>query len=195
MKKARLYQIIRPILAFLFKIMFHPKIINKQYIPSKGRIVLAGNHTNILDCILLMTCTKRTIHFLAKDELIKGPLGFIFKHLAIIPVNRKTSDKAALSSAIDVLKSEEIIGIFPEGTINRTKEKITIPFKTGAVRMTYQTNTDIIPFAITGKYHVFGKSIAITFEKPYTIKTNDVIKENQKFQDKINQMIIERRQK
>jgi len=41
-------------------------------IPSKGKIILAGNHTNNFDSVLLLATTKRQIHFLAKDELTKG---------------------------------------------------------------------------------------------------------------------------
>ena len=53
-----------------------------------GSVVLGGNHTSNLDCLLLISSTKRKIHFLAKDSLIKGKFGFIFKNMGIIPVNR-----------------------------------------------------------------------------------------------------------
>ena len=82
MKEPRLYRIVRPILTFLFKLLFHPHIINKENIPLKGRIVLAGNHTNYLDCLLLISATKRTIHFLAKDDLSKGVKKIIFNNTA-----------------------------------------------------------------------------------------------------------------
>jgi len=89
MKQPILYRIVRPIITILFKIFFHPTIIGKENIPENKKIILAGNHTNILDSLLLISSTKRTIHFLAKYELTKGPLGFIFKNMGIIPVNRK----------------------------------------------------------------------------------------------------------
>lgn len=193
MKEPKLYRIVRPILTFLFKLLFHPHIINNKNIPEKGRIVLAGNHKNILDCVLLLSSTKRTVHFLAKIELTKGPLGFIFKHLGIIPVDRKGKDKSALPKAVNALNENKIIGIFPEGTLNRTKTEVTIPFKTGAVRMAYNTNTQIIPFSITGKYHIFGKGITLTFGEAYEVKTDDVDKETQILRNKVSTMIIERR--
>ena len=52
MKNSRLYIIVRPIVSFLFRLVFQPKIIGKEKIPKEGRIVLAGNHTHNLDCIL-----------------------------------------------------------------------------------------------------------------------------------------------
>lgn len=194
MKQPILYKITRPIITILFNIFFHPHIIGKENIPTKEKIILAGNHTNILDCLLLISSTKRTVHFLAKTELTKGPLGFIFKNMGIIPVDRKAKqNKEAYDEAIKFLENNEVIGIFPESTINRTKTETTIPFKKGAVRMAYQTNTKIIPFSITGKYNILGKGITIVFEKPYNVQTDDFIKETDKLREKINTMIIERR--
>ena len=73
LKEPILYRIVRPIITFLFYILFRPKIIGREYIPKSGRVVLAGNHKNNLDCILLISSTNRVIHFLAKDELLKEP--------------------------------------------------------------------------------------------------------------------------
>ncbi len=88
--------------------------------------------------------------------------------MGIIPVNRRTKDKAALETAVQYLNNEKLIGIFPEGTINRT-EDIIMPFKFGAVKMARDTKTPIIPFVITGKYKPFKKNIKIQFMKPIAV--------------------------
>ncbi len=186
-----LYKFIRPILTFLFKIVFHPHIIGSENIPAKGKIILAGNHTNILDCVLLLACTKRTVHFLAKDELVKGPLGFIFKRLGIIPVNRREKDKNAIPTAVKYLNEEKPIGIFPEGTINKTND-VVMPFKMGAIKIANESESLIIPFAITGKYKIFGKGVTINFNIPYYVG-NDLKEENEKLSSIVKHMILERR--
>lgn len=178
MKKTLLYKITRPIIKIFFNILYRPTYIGIDHIPKKGSIILAGNHTSYLDCLLLMSSTNRVIHFLAKDELTKGIKGIIFNHMGIIPVNRKTHDKKALKQAIDMLKNKEVIGIFPEGTINRTND-IIMPFKIGAVKMGKESNSPLIPFVITGKYKVFRKSIQIRFLSPYPIE-KDLDIENEK---------------
>lgn len=178
MKEPKLYRIVRPIITILFKLLFRPKIIGSENIPKTERVVLAGNHTKFLDCLLLISSTKRTIHFLAKDELIKGPKKIIFKNMGIIPVNRKIHDKNALTEAIKVLNQDKVIGIFPEGTINRTKD-IIMPFKIGAVKMSKETNSVLIPFTIKGKYRLLRKSVIIEFYKPYKVE-NDLTQENEK---------------
>ncbi|MBE6771298.1 MAG: 1-acyl-sn-glycerol-3-phosphate acyltransferase [Ruminococcaceae bacterium] len=171
MKEPLLYRIVRRPLGFCFKAIYKPSVIGKKNIPENGRIILAGNHTNYFDCILVGTATKRCVHYLAKDELMKGPLKYIFKGMGIIPVNRRQKDKAALENAENILKDEKVIGIFPEGTINRT-EDIIMPFKFGAVKMAKDTDTAIVPFVITGKYKPFKRSVKIRFFEHVEVSDN-----------------------
>lgn len=172
------YKIVRPVISLLFKILYRPIIIGKENIPNKGRIVIAGNHTNNFDCVLLICSTNRCIHFLAKDELYRGIKKVLFKHMGIIPVNRRTKDSFALAKAKSFLNKEMAIGIFPEGTFNRS-DKVILPFKIGAVKMAHDTNSKIVPFTITGKYKLFKKSVKITFYKPITIKGDNLDEANE----------------
>src|SRR5574344_1500404 len=182
MKEPLFYRFVRPILYIWFTLKYHPTIINKEVIPKKGRVVLAGNHTNNLDCILLGYGTKRCVRYVAKNELMKGFKGHFFKAMGIIPVNRKIHDTTVIPTCTNLLEKENIIGIFPEGTINRT-EDIIMPFKKGAVVMAMRTNSPIIPFAITGTYT--KKQIKIKFGDLYYIKSDNVEKETKILEDKV----------
>lgn len=168
MKEPIFYRVVRGPLACFFKTVYRPTLTGKDYIPENGRVILAGNHTNYFDCLLVGCATKRCVHYLAKDELMKGPLKYIFKGMGIIPVNRRQKDKAALETAEMILRDEKLIGIFPEGTINRTDD-IIMPFKFGAVKMARDTDTPIVPFVISGKYKPFKKSVKIRFFEPMTV--------------------------
>ncbi len=171
MKEPLFYRFVRRPVTFIFKAIYKPSITGKRNIPEEGRIIIAGNHTNFLDCLLVACATKRCVHYLAKDELMKGPQKVIFKGLGIIPVNRRTKDAAALGKAKEYLNDDKLIGIFPEGTINRTDD-IIMPFKFGAVKMAHDTGTKIVPFIITGKYKPFERSVKIRFEEPITVSEN-----------------------
>ena len=168
----KFYKVVKPIACFLIKLLFHPKVIGLENIPKTGRIVLAGNHTKFLDPVMLVGLVKRPIHFLAKKELFDGVLCFLVKGMGCVPVNRKIHDKNALSSAIDYLNKDLCVGIFPEGTINRTTDKVILPFKIGAVKMSSETNSEIVPFVITGKYRIIGKSVRLEFLKPIKVSEN-----------------------
>jgi 1-acyl-sn-glycerol-3-phosphate acyltransferase len=187
--KSIFYIIIKCILTPLFFLIFRPKVIGKSNIPKNGSIVLAGNHTNNLDSVMLIAVVSRQVHFLAKIELFKGIFGVIVKAMGCIPVNRKIHDKDALKSAKDVLKNNKVIGIYPEGTINRTDD-IIMPFKIGAVKMAKDTNTKIVPFVITGKYNIIGPRVKIEFLESIEIK-DELNKENDKLMKIISKKLEE----
>jgi len=187
-KDTLLYRFARPIITVLFKTFFTPKIIGKEKIPASGRIILAGNHTSNFDCLLLMSSTKRSIHFLAKKELFQGKAKSIVKGMGCISVDRKIHDKDALNLAYKTLENNKVIGIFPEGTINRT-DSVIMPFKIGAVKMANKTSSYLVPFTITGKYKMFKKTIRIEFHKAYKVSSN-LEKENNKLMNIISENLI-----
>lgn len=175
-----LYKVLRPIITFLFRTLYRPRIIGIENIPKSGRIILAGNHTHNLDSAMLISSTKRNVHFLAKSELFEGLKKIFFSNMGLIPVNRKVKDHNVFVHAYNYLENEKVIGIFPEGTFGKGK---ILPFKIGAVKMAYETKSDIIPFAITGTYKIFSKDLKIEFGKPIRIKGNDLDRENEKLRN------------
>ena len=183
----KFYKVVRPIASFLVRILFHPKVKGLENIPKTGRIVLAGNHTRWLDPVVLVGFVKRPIHFLAKKELFDGPLCFLVKGMGCVSVNRKIHDREALSSAIDYLNKDLCVGIFPEGTVNRT-DKVILPFKIGAVKMSHDTNSMIVPFIIKGKYRFIGKSVCIEFLKPIKV-SNDLDESNERLMNIVKEKL------
>ena len=115
------YKGVRPILK-VFISLYKPTYIGLENIPKHGAFILAGNHTSYLDPILVASTTKECVHFFAKDSLYKGIKKPLFKALGIIPVDRTKKDKNALSLGIKYLNNNSVIGIFPEGTINKTNK-------------------------------------------------------------------------
>ena len=186
MKEPLLYKILRPLDKQFMK-LYRPTYIGLENIPKEGSIILAGNHTSKLDPLLLMSSTKRCIHFLAKIELFQGTKKIFFKNVGIIPVDRKRKNPEAINLANTYLQNNKVIGIFPESTINKT-DNIIMPFKYGAVKMANETNSLIVPFSITNKYQLFKKSVIICFDKPYKV-TGDIEKDNKILENKVIKLI------
>lgn len=174
MNEPKAYLKHRDKLDWLFNLLFKPTVIGAEHIPESGRVILAGNHTHFMDCILVACSTKRVVHFLGKSELLEPPLRRYFEPFGVIPVHRGQKDKAALASAIEVLEDDKVIGIFPEGKVKlKSEAEYTVtPFKFGAVKMANSTGTRIVPFSITGKYKMFRKRIKIEFFEPITVSEN-----------------------
>lgn len=177
----------------IFKVLFRPKINSKYEIPYGEAIIFAGNHKSYMDPLLLIISTKDVVHFLAKKELFKGLLKKFFLSVGCIPVNRKTKDKNATEMAVNVLKNNAIIGIFPEGTRNRSGD-ILMPFKYGAVSMAQKTNAWVIPFGISGDYKLFKKGLSINLGKPYKVE-KDLESENLILMQNVESLIKEEYEK
>ena len=122
-----LYKIAKPVLGLIYRLWYNPKIIGKENIPTEGSMVLVGNHIHIMDQCNVILATKRCIHYMAKKEYFdpkykEGKFPWFFRGTGCIPVDRSIKDEEATKEALDVLKSGEALGLFPEGTRNSLKE-------------------------------------------------------------------------
>lgn len=181
MKKEKyltMYKFVRMIFGFVFKICYRPKIYNKERIPKTGSIILAGNHTHLFDQNLVIISTNRMIHYMAKIEYFQDwRKAWFFKITGCIPVNREIKDEDAKNEALNVLKNKRALGLFPEGTRNKT-DKFLLPFKFGAVSMAQKTGASIVPFAITGEYKIKKNNhLNIRYGKPFKVPKNMDLKE------------------
>ena len=113
------------------------------------------------------------VHYLAKKEYFDGKFAWFFKLAGCIPVNRKIKDTKASTHAIELLKSGHAVGLFPEGTRNKTEEPL-LKFKHGAAKIAKEANSKIVPFAIKGEYKVFRKKLIIEFGKPIDVSDMEV---------------------
>ena len=185
------YYIAKYILGPVFRIYYNPKIINKEYIPKDGSILIVGNHKHLYDQCLAILATKRGIHYMAKREYFDSKkTKWFFKWAGCISVDRSKKDSEAVNSALSVLTDGGAIGLFPEGTRNKTKEFL-LPFKFGAVSMAKKTDAYLVPFGITGDYKFRSKNLTIKFGKPFKIGDMDLEKANKLLYNRVEKLMKE----
>lgn len=183
------YRILKPILGPIFKLYYNPTIIGKENIPKDGPILIVGNHKHLFDQCLAIIATKRPIHYMAKKEYFDGKFAWFFKLVGCIPVDRNRKDEDAKSKALEVLNSGYALGLFPEGTRNKT-EKFLLPFKYGAVSMAEKTNAYLVPFGITGDYTFRSKNLTIRFGEPFKV-SSDLETANKKLEKEVSRLMRE----
>ena len=113
-------------LGLLFRFYYPFKTENKGVIPKEGPIMFCSNHIHIMDQCLAILNSKRPVHYMAKIEYFQDKrVSWFFKMVGCIPVNRQIHDDNAKSKALEVLNKGLALGIFPEGTRNKTKAEST----------------------------------------------------------------------
>lgn len=182
------YRLAKAILGPIFKIYYHPTLIGKENIPKDGAIIVCGNHKHLYDQCLAIISTKRFLRYMAKKEYFDGPFAWFFKFVGCIPVNRSIKDTNAKEKAIEHLENNGAIGIFPEGTRNKT-DKFLLPFKFGTVSMAKKTNAKIVPFGITGDYKFRSKNLTIRFGKPFEVCDMSLEEANNKLEEVIGNLM------
>lgn len=186
-EKMGVYRFFKAILVPIFKFWYRPTIIGKENIPKDGPILIVGNHKHLYDQCLAIIATKRPIHYMAKKEYFDGRHAWFFKLVGCIPVDRSKKDNNATSLALEVLKNGYALGLFPEGTRNKT-DQFLLPFKYGAVSMAHKTDSLIVPFGITGDYKFRSKNLTIRFGKPFKVD-DDLEKANKKLEKEVEKLM------
>ena len=133
-------------------------IVGAENIPRTGGAVLAINHTSFLDFALAGVPADRVGHrlvrFMAKDGIFRHPIaGPLMRGMHHIPVDRDAGS-ASFREAVDVLKSGELVGVFPEATMSRAFDIKEI--KSGAVRMARAAKVPLIPMIVFGGQRILG---------------------------------------
>jgi 1-acyl-sn-glycerol-3-phosphate acyltransferase len=90
-------------------------------IPRSGGLVLAFNHFHWIDIPCFGFVCKRHLYFLAKVEAHRVPgLGELIRTFGTLSVRRGESDREAVRQMREVVRDGEALGVFVEGTRQRS---------------------------------------------------------------------------
>ncbi|WPX10026.1 lysophospholipid acyltransferase family protein [Anaerocellum danielii] len=164
--------LIRKVAFIVLKCIYFIRVEGKENIPE-GPFIICANHRSYLDPVLIILIFDRRVHFMAKSELFRiWWLAPIIKAFGAFPVRRGKSDIGAIKKAIDVIKSGNILGIFPEGKRNRTKE-IILKGEKGVATIIKATGAKVLPVGISGKVVPFGR-IRVRIGRPMEFRDNSL---------------------
>ena len=146
-------------IAFIpFTILFPTFVMGRKKLPKKQGYIVCVNHTTLIDAPLLDVKLGKRIRFLGKKELCKNKISTWghTKVLGTIPVDRGSADIAAVRNVLSVLKKGGIVGIFPEGTRNKSENTDELQeLKAGAILFASKAGVPIVPIIYVKKPRPF----------------------------------------
>jgi 1-acyl-sn-glycerol-3-phosphate acyltransferase len=126
-------------------------MIDRQKIRKGQSYIYVSNHTSFLDLPGIAMAIRGQFRALAKKELLKIPVFGWITRVTCVVVDRSSNESRRKS--MDHLKKILGMGVsillFPEGTQNRTQEKLQ-PFYDGAFRIAVETQEPILPMVVLG---------------------------------------------
>lgn len=121
-------------------------ILGAEHVPAAGPVIIAANHTGIVDGPVVYGAVPRASHFIVKQEFFDSRLGFLMTYSGQIPVDR-SNGRAALAVGKALLEEGRAVGIFPEGTRGRGDVSSV---KAGVAWLAVNTGAPVVPVAALG---------------------------------------------
>ena len=177
-------------LVYIFNvIVFRVKCVGQENIQNKGAYIICANHTSNWDAPILVSNLKRKVYVMAKAELFKNKFIHWFgEKCCVFPVKRGKKDLESIKYALKVLKSGEMLMIFPEGTRNGLEKNGKA--QNGAAFLALKTGTPVIPVGVKGEFK-FRHKVTITYGKPIDFSKYKEDKPEKEILDEVSKEIMD----
>ena len=163
----RFYWFTHKVLKGILKVALRTKVNGVDNIPQNGPLIVVSNHSSNLDPPVLGVALNRKIHYMAKSELFDNPfLAKVMRTYGAFPVERGRADTKAIRQALKFIDNDELLGIFPEGTRNKTAK--VGPAKLGSVLLATKSQAPLLPVGLKTR-HPFKKGVEVNIGKPFTL--------------------------
>jgi 1-acyl-sn-glycerol-3-phosphate acyltransferase len=147
------YEFVRVLTSLYAYTFLRARAISVEKVPGSGAVILAPNHFSFMDHFLMGCYIRRKVRFMAKSQLFKRPMQFIYTHGGVFPVRRGARDEEWFVTAGSILERGGAVTMYCEGGRSRTG-KVSEQAKRGIGRLALETGAPIVPIAIYGSSHV-----------------------------------------
>ena len=152
-----LYRLFRAPARRLLERVFDLAVEGLEHLPATGPYIVAANHHNYLDGVILGAVAPEPIRFIVMPRVWRAtPLHPLFhRHVGSIPINLERPDPGGLKKALGALAEGSVVGIFPEGPFSvRGRLERGLP---GVALLALRSGAPVIPAGITGTYEALAE--------------------------------------
>jgi acyl-[acyl-carrier-protein]-phospholipid O-acyltransferase/long-chain-fatty-acid--[acyl-carrier-protein] ligase len=147
-----LYQLPQSLIRFmvgkLFSSQYKIEVIGLEHLPSRGPVLMLGNHISWLDWAMIQIASPRPIRFVMHRGLYQK--WFMKKFLdffGVIPISGAAS-RESFKRINELLRNGEVVCLFPEGAISRNGQ--LGEFRKGFEKTVEDVDGIILPFYLRG---------------------------------------------
>jgi 1-acyl-sn-glycerol-3-phosphate acyltransferase len=140
---SRRYRLFRRAMTLLCRILFGYTLHGGESVPPEGPLIVASNHSQYADPVLVCVAVPRRLQWMAKRQLFVFPFRKFFEFIGSFPVDREGGGRAAIRAALAYLAEGWALGIFPEGThrgADTSREA-----KSGVVVLALRSGAPVLP--------------------------------------------------
>jgi 1-acyl-sn-glycerol-3-phosphate acyltransferase len=188
-----IYHIIRFVVGMIIRVKYRVTIIGKENIPEGG-VILAMNHQDFWDPLIVGTNTPRKLHIMAKESLFKNKLlAWTITEMGAFPINREKADIKSLKHTLKIIKAGKLFSLFIEGSRSKTGE-MQEP-KKGVGFIVAKSGAPVVPTYIYGTTNkkwfskagvIFGEPIAFDGETDYEKIANAIAESIKGLKDRVS---------
>ncbi|HXA54051.1 MAG TPA: lysophospholipid acyltransferase family protein [Solirubrobacteraceae bacterium] len=147
------YEATRLITSLYAYTLLRTRAIATDNVPGNGAVILAPNHFSFMDHFLMGCYIRRKVRFMAKSQLFKPPMQFVYTHGGVFPVRRGARDEEVFLTANAILARGGAITMYCEGGRSRSSA-LAEQAKPGIGRLALESGAPVVPIAIHGSSRV-----------------------------------------
>lgn len=167
---SRRYRLFRRFMIITCRILYGFTVHGVENVPPKGPLIVAANHSQYSDPVLVCMAVPRRLQWMAKKELFAFPFRGFFEFIGSFPVDRQGGGREALRLALRFLGDGWALGIFPEGTHRGGDSREA---KSGAVMLAARGSAPVLPVYVATlpglKARLRGEKHQVYIGEPMTI--------------------------
>ena len=150
------YRICHTICRVFGAVFFRLRVHGREHMPESGGALVVSNHVSFLDPPLIGASYHQPIYYLARKTLFKGPFAWLLPRIQVIPVERGKADMAGLKRVLAMLKDNQRVLLFPEGT--RSPDGTLQEPEAGVGFIIAKCGTPVVPMRIFGAHEAFPRN-------------------------------------
>jgi 1-acyl-sn-glycerol-3-phosphate acyltransferase len=124
------------------------RIVGKENFPKEGPLIIVGNHTAVMEPVLVAVYCPKQVEFIGSIDVPHEPsTRAAMDFYRMIPVFRGKPERKSLKQSLEVLAQKGLIVIFPEGGLWSPGQ---MQAKSGVSFLSHRSGAPVLPLAFIG---------------------------------------------